>query len=68
MSNPLDAEDEFWRDMEDVIFICVRKDKTINLKTSVQDMEELKSIFTTAFMMALFHDTKSYPKDIDKMH
>ena len=65
--HPLDPEDEFWQDMEDVIFICVRKDKTVNLKSSVQNMDELRSIFTTAYMMALFHDAKSYPDGVDKL-
>ncbi len=39
-----------------------------NMKTSVKDMEDLKSIFTTAFMMALFHDMKINPTDVDKLH
>ena len=47
-TNPLDFEDDFWKDMEDVVFINVRKDKTINMQTSVKNMEELKSIFSTA--------------------
>lgn len=65
----LDFEnDEFWKDMEDVIFVCVKKDRTINLKTSIMDMGELKSIFTTAYMMALFQDMKRDPKDLDNLH
>lgn len=67
-TNPLDLEDKFWEDMEDVVFINVKKDRTINLTTSIQNMEELKSVFSTAFMMAMFQDMKSNPKDIDKMH
>jgi hypothetical protein len=68
-NDPLDFEnDEFWRDMKDVIFVCVKKDRTINLKTSILDMGELKSVFSTAYTMALFHDMKINPKDIDKMH
>jgi hypothetical protein len=67
-ANPLDKEDEFWNDMEDVVFLCIKKDKTINMKTSVKDMDELKSIFSTAFMMALFHDMKRNPTDLDKLH
>jgi hypothetical protein len=67
-TNPLDKDDEFWKDMEDVVFLCIKKDRTINMKTSVTDMEDLKSIFSTAFMMALFHDMKSSPKDVDKLH
>lgn len=67
-ADPLDPDDEFWKDMEDVIFVNIKKDRTINLKTSVKDMEELKSIFTTAFMMAMFQDMKSDPKDLDKYH
>lgn len=66
--NPLDPNSDFWKDMEDVVFICIRKDKTVNLQTSVTDMAELKSVFTTAYMMAMFHDMKSDSKDIDKMH
>lgn len=65
-SNPLDADDEFWDDMEEVIFLCVKKDKTINMKTSVRDMDELQSIFSTALMMATFHKVKK--EDIDKLH
>lgn len=67
-ANPLDLEDGFWDDMEDVVFLCIKKDRTINMKTSVKDMDQLKSVFTTAFMMALFHDMKSKPEDVDKLH
>ena len=67
-TNPLDFEDDFWKDMEDVVFINIRKDKTINMQTSVKKMEELKSIFSTAYMMAMFQDMKSNPEDVDKLH
>lgn len=67
-TNPLDPNSKFWEDMQDVVFICIKKDRTINLQTSVTNMEELKSVFSTAYMMALFHDMKSDPKDIDRMH
>jgi len=67
-TDPLDADDPFWEDMEDVIFLCIRKDRTINMKTSVQDMDELQSIFSTALMMATFHKVKSDSSDIDKLH
>ena len=67
-TNPLDFEDGFWKDMEDVVLINIRKDRTINMQTSVQNMEELKSIFSTAYMMAIFQDMKSDPKDVDNFH
>jgi hypothetical protein len=67
-SHPLDKDDEFWKDMEDVVFLCVKKDKTINMKTSIIDMEDLKSVFSTAYMMAMFHDMKRDPSDLDNMH
>jgi hypothetical protein len=67
-SHPLDKDDEFWKDMEDVVFLCVKKDKTINMKTSIVDMEDLKSVFSTAYMMAMFHDMKRDPSDLDNMH
>jgi hypothetical protein len=38
------------------------------MQTSVQNMEELKSIFSTAYMMAMFQDMKSDPKDVDNFH
>lgn len=65
-TNPL-ADEEFWDDVEDVVMICIKKDKTVNLKTSILDMEELRSVFATATLMALYHDTKSYPDGIDKL-
>jgi hypothetical protein len=64
----IDKEDPFWEDMEDVLFVCVKSDKTVHLKTTVKDMEDLKSIASTLFMMALFEDLKSLPKDVDKLH
>lgn len=68
-NDPLDFEnDEFWKDMEDVVFLCIKKDRTINLKTSIMNMEELKSVFSTAYTMAMFQDMKKNPKDIDKLH
>ena len=67
-TNPLDLEDDFWKDMEDIVFINIRKDRTINLQTSIMNMEELKSVFSTAYMMAMFRDMKTDPKDIDRMH
>jgi len=67
-TNPLDADDKFWEDMEDVVLINIKRDKTINIMTSVKDMTELKSVFSTAFTMAMFQDMKSNPTDIDKMH
>jgi hypothetical protein len=64
----IDKDDPFWDDMEDVLIVCVKKDKTVNLKTTVKDMEELKSICSTIFMMALFQNMKDLPRDVDKLH
>jgi hypothetical protein len=64
----IDKDDPFWEDMEDVLFVCVKSDKTVHLKTTVKDMEDLKSIASTLFMMALFQELKSLPKDVDKLH
>jgi hypothetical protein len=64
----IDENDPFWDDMEDVLIVCVKSDKTVNVKTSVDSMEELMSIFSTLYTMALFQHMKSTPKDIDKMH
>jgi len=64
----IDENDPFWDDMEHVLIICVKSDRTVNLKTSIHDMEELKSIFSTLYTMALFQNMKSSPKDIDNLH
>jgi hypothetical protein len=60
-------DSKFWNNMEDLVIICIKKDKTINLKTSVVDMAELKSIFSTAYMMTMFQDMKSSNDGIDKL-
>jgi hypothetical protein len=31
-------------------------------------MEELKSVFSTAYTMAMFQDMKTNPKDLDNLH
>jgi hypothetical protein len=68
-TDALDLQDEkFYEDMAEVIIIVVKKDDTVNIKTTVQDMHELQSIFSTGIMMASFHDIKSSGSDIDKMH
>jgi hypothetical protein len=64
----IDENDPFWDDMEDVLIICVKKDRTVNLKTSIQDMEDLMGVFTTLYMMAMFRHMKSSPPDLDIMH
>jgi hypothetical protein len=63
-----DALEEFYADMEDVLIIGVNSDKTINLKTSVQDLEEVQAILNTALMMVLLHKVKSDDFGVDRMH
>lgn len=60
--------EEFYRDMEDVIILAIMPDKTVNMKTSIQDLKEVKSILTTAYMMTVFHDVKRDDYDVDNMH
>jgi hypothetical protein len=63
-----DEEDAFYKDAAEVIVLVVKKDDTVNIKTSVTDMHELQSIFSTAIMMASFQHVKSIGNDIDKLH
>lgn len=61
-------DEKFYEDMAEVIIIVVKKDDTVNIKTTVQDMKELQSIFSTGIMMASFHNIKSLDPDVDKLH
>lgn len=63
-----DADEKFYDEMAEVIIIVVKKDDTVHIKTTVHDMHELQSIFSTGIMMASFHDIKSLGSDIDKLH
>jgi len=63
-----DEEDSFYKDAAEVIVLVVKKDDTVNIKTSVTDMHELQSIFSTAIMMASFQHVKSIGDDVDKLH
>ena len=68
-TDSLDDEDEsFYKDAAEVIVLVIKKDDTVNIKTSVTDMHELQSIFSTAMMMASFQYVKSIGGDIDKLH
>ena len=68
-SDSLDLEDEkFYEGMAELIIIVVKKDDTVNIKTTVQDMHELQSIFNTGIMMASFHHIKSLDPGVDKLH
>lgn len=60
-------DESFFDDVDGVVVIAVR-DKTVNIKTNIYDLEELKGVFTTAYMMALFQDMKKDPDDVDRMH
>jgi len=63
----LDEDDVFWDNLEDVLFIAVKKDKTVNIKTSIMDMDELRSVLTTAYMMAMFQHMKSSSEGLDNL-
>jgi alpha-glucosidase (family GH31 glycosyl hydrolase) len=65
----IDKEDLFWQDMEDVLLVCVKKDRTVSIKTSIEDMEDLKGVLATLYSMALFQQMKQKPVDgVDRMH
>lgn len=59
-------KDSFYEDMEDVVIIAVRSDKTIDIQTSVENLEEMQSILSTALMMTTFHKVKR--RNLDNMH
>ena len=63
-----DIWEEFFKDNQGVVFLVVKPDKTINLKTNIYDMAELKSVFTTAYLMATLQDVKSDDYGVDKFH
>ena len=61
-------EDSFYDDLQQVVIIGIRGDKTVNIKTNVYDLKELQSILSAAMMMSTVHHVKSLGKDIDKLH
>ena len=60
--------EEFYKDMKDVIILSINSDKTVNMRTSIKDLKEIKSVLSTAYMMATFHDVKSSDFGVDNMH
>jgi hypothetical protein len=63
-----DIWEEFFKDNQGVVFLVVRPDKTVSLKTNIYDMKELKAVFSTAYTMATFQDVKSDDYGVDRMH
>lgn len=65
----IDKDDPFWQDMEEVLIVCVKGDRTVNIKTTIQDMEDLKGVLATLYSMALFQQMKQKPiNGVDRMH
>lgn len=60
--------DEFYNGMNNVIILVVKEDKTVNLRTSIKDLKEVKSVLSAAYMMATLHDVKRDDYGIDNMH
>lgn len=63
-----DIWEEFFKDNQGVVFLVVRPDKTVSLKTNIYDMKELKAVFSTAYAMATFQDVKRGDYGVDRMH
>ena len=63
-----DIWEEFFKDNQGVVFLVVKPDKTVSLKTNIYDMKELKAVFSTAYTMAVFQDVKSDDYGVDRMH
>lgn len=62
-------DDKFYSDLESVIIIGIKADKTVNIKTNVYDKEEFQSILTTAIMMsALANFKNNSDQGIDNLH
>lgn len=60
--------DEFYDDMNNVIILVVKDDKTVNLRTSIKDLKEVKAVLSAAYMMATFHDVKRNDYGIDNIN
>jgi Cys-tRNA synthase (O-phospho-L-seryl-tRNA:Cys-tRNA synthase) len=68
MANTRKVRHSFYHDLQQVVIIGIRGDKTVNIKTNVYDLKELQSILSAAMMMSTVHHVKSLGKDIDKLH
>lgn len=60
--------DKFYRDLEGVVIIGVKKDQTVNIKTNIYDKEEFQAVLTTAIMMSALQNDKFSKRDVDNMH
>jgi hypothetical protein len=60
--------DAFYEGMNDVIILAIKDDKTVSLRTSIQDIKEVKAVLSAAYMMATLHDVKRDDFGLDNMH
>jgi hypothetical protein len=54
--------------MKDYVCIVIKEDNTVNLRTSTMDLEQLKAIFSSAYLMVSSHNVGTEDESVDKYH
>jgi hypothetical protein len=62
-----DSLEDYYKDLEDVIILGIKPDNTVNISTSITDLNEIQSILNTALLMVLYYKSKD-SDGVDRMH
>ena len=63
-----EVDQKFLEGMKDYICIVIKEDNTVNLRTSTMDLEQLKAIFSAAYLMVSSHIVGTEDEGVDKYH
>jgi hypothetical protein len=64
-----DIDSEFYRDLDKVIIVGVKANKTVNVRTNIYDKQEFRDVLTTAMIMSVSTDFKDISNDgVDNLH
>lgn len=64
-----DIDSEFYKDLDKVIIVGVKANKTVNVRTNIYDKQEFRDVLTTAMIMSVSTDFKDISNDgVDNLH
>lgn len=64
-----DIDSDFYRDLDKVIIVGVKANKTVNVRTNIYDKQEFRDVLTTAMIMSVSTDFKDISNDgVDNLH
>lgn len=64
-----DIDSDFYKDLDKVIIVGVKANKTVNVRTNIYDKQEFRDVLTTALIMSVSTDFKDISNDgVDNLH